>query len=106
MCEYLHNNYQDLSWGIAGRDQKCLEDLKGKLKLREEVTIHPVLSEDKKELCDMTSQAKVIIDAAGPYLLAGSSIVEACVNAGTNYIDITSEPPYVRGIIDRFHEQA
>lgn len=106
MCEYLHNNYQNLKWGIAGRDHKCLENLKSKLKLKQQVSVHAVLGEDKKELCNLASQTKVMIDAAGPYLLVGSNIVEACVATGTNYIDITGEPPYVRNCIDRFHEEA
>ena len=36
----------------------------------------------------------------------GTPIVKACVENSTNYCDITGETPWVRQLMDRFHEEA
>ena len=37
----------------------------------------------------MVSQAQVVIAMAGPYALMGTPVVEAAMETGTHYVDIT-----------------
>ena len=46
------------------------------------------------------------MSTAGPFAKIGTPIVEACVTASTNYVDITGEAPWIREIIDKFHSEA
>lgn len=106
VCEYLAQNYKNVSWAIAGRDKKSLEEVRSKLNLHEKIGMFTADSRDKEALHQMANQAKVILDTAGPFSIVGLGIVEACVSAGCHYIDITGEPPYIRQVIDRFHSEA
>lgn len=48
--------------------------------------------EDKKSLDSMAKQAKVVINCCGPYRFYGESVVNACVENGASYIDVSGEP--------------
>ena len=50
----------------------------------------------------LASRASVVLSTAGPYTRCGTPLVAACVAAGTDYVDINGEVPWVRGLIDRF----
>ncbi len=36
----------------------------------------------------------------------GEPLVESCVRFGTDYVDSTGETPFIRNIIDKYHEKA
>ena len=40
---------------------------------------------------------------AGPFARYGSLLVQACVEEGAHYTDITGENHWVRGLIDKHH---
>jgi short subunit dehydrogenase-like uncharacterized protein len=46
------------------------------------------------------------MSTAGPFANIGTPIVDACVKSGTNYVDITGEGPWIREIIDKYHNKA
>jgi short subunit dehydrogenase-like uncharacterized protein len=50
--------------------------------------------------------AKVIVATAGPFQKYSDLVVEQCVKFGTHYVDICGEVPWVRSLIDRFHDDA
>lgn len=107
VCEYINTKYSNyLRWAIAGRDRSSLEDVKRKLKLKENVSIFSTSLDDKQALRSMVSQAKVLISVVSPYSTVGMPIVEACVASGTDYIDITGEPVFIRKVIDQFDNAA
>mgnify|MGYP003586856588 CR=1 FL=1 len=62
--------------------------------------------DDPNALALMAANARVVLSTAGPFALYGSALVAACVAQRTHYVDITGETPWVRGLIDRHHEQA
>lgn len=54
----------------------------------------PVLladANDSSALSKLASQTEVIIQVAGPYAKYGDKVVEASVNAGTHYCDLTGK---------------
>jgi len=69
----------------------------------------PVITADLSQqtaLTAMAAQTRVVISAVGPYSRHGLPLVGACAAAGTDYVDLTGEVPFVRNSIDRFHQQA
>ena len=45
--------------------------------------------DDAESLRGVVSQAQVVIAMAGPYALMGTPVVEAAMETGTHYVDIT-----------------
>jgi saccharopine dehydrogenase (NAD+, L-lysine-forming) len=48
----------------------------------------------------------VAISTVGPYASQGLPVVAACAAAGTDYLDLAAEVPFVRRSIDAHHEQS
>jgi short subunit dehydrogenase-like uncharacterized protein len=69
----------------------------------------PVLQADASSpstLDAIAAQAQVVVTTVGPYSRYGLPLVAACAAAGTDYADLTGEPPFVRDSIDLYHKQA
>jgi len=47
-----------------------------------------------------------VVTTVGPYTRYGLPLVAACAAAGTDYADLTGEPPFIRDSIDLYHKQA
>lgn len=98
----------DLRWALAGRDLGSLERLRTKLAgtacppsevLRADVT-------DATSIRDLAASTRLVITTVGPYLRHGESVVAACAEAGTDYVDLTGEPEFVDRTYLRHHETA
>jgi short subunit dehydrogenase-like uncharacterized protein len=61
---------------------------------------------DRSTLNGMARSTRVLITTVGPYLKHGLPLVGACAKAGTHYVDLTGEVPFMRASIDACHEQA
>jgi short subunit dehydrogenase-like uncharacterized protein len=48
----------------------------------------------------MASRATVVLDLVGPYTRYGRPVIEACIEEGAHYADLTGEIPFVREMID------
>ncbi|KAJ1568957.1 hypothetical protein HK096_004734, partial [Nowakowskiella sp. JEL0078] len=121
VARYLFVNYvpSGLRIAIAGRSLDKLEAVK--LSLIEKYNVSesksfdiPIIiasSSDIESLDKMVSQTKVIITTVGPFEVHGRPLanlykVEACIRAGTHYIDSTGETTFISSIIDSYHESA
>jgi short subunit dehydrogenase-like uncharacterized protein len=97
----------ELTWAIAGRSKDKLEAVRTATgQGAENAGIVVADAYDKTALDKLAKSAKVVLSTAGPFALYGSYLVEACVNNGTHYVDITGETPWVHGLIAQFHEAA
>ena len=103
-CKYLRDNYSDLAWAMAGRNQDKLEQIKSNFNLDCDVVVAD--GADLQALRSLASQAKVVLSTAGPFARYGSLLVQACVEEGAHYTDITGENHWVRGLIDKHHVEA
>ncbi|MFL2693216.1 MAG: saccharopine dehydrogenase family protein [Gammaproteobacteria bacterium] len=103
-CKYLRDNYTDLVWAMAGRNGDKLEEIKSNLNLDCDVVVAD--GADIEALRSLASQTKVVLSTAGPFARYGSLLVQACVESGTHYTDITGENHWVRGLIDKHHSEA
>lgn len=93
--------------GLAGRSQGRLEEARAAL--GPAAAAWPVIvadSGDRPALVAMASQARVVATTVGPYARYGRTVVDACIEAGTDYTDLTGEVLFVRDCIDRFHDRA
>jgi len=93
------------SWAVAGRDPAKLERVLAEIGVSApEVLVADV--DDPASLATMASRTRVVLDLVGPYTLYGEPVIEACVANGSHYVDLTGEIPFVRRMIDAFHERA
>ena len=102
--EYLDENYSDLNWAIAGRNEDKLVNISNNSKCKPDYFIAD--SEDSENLLEIASKTRVIASLAGPFNKYSNNLVTQCVEAGTHYLDITGENIWVRDLIDKHHEAA
>ena len=102
--EYLDENYSDLNWAIAGRNEDKLVNISKNSKCKPDYFIAD--SEDNENLLRIASKTRVIASLAGPFNKYSNNLVTQCVEAGTHYLDITGENIWVRDLIDKHHEVA
>ena len=112
VAEHLTNHYSpdELTFALGGRDESRLQSLESDL-----VAEHPewesvpvVLGDatDPESLRAMTEKTHVICTTVGPYAKYGTPLVEACIETGTDYCDLTGEVTWVREMVDRYHDDA
>ena len=94
-----------LKWAIAGRSADKLEVVR-KAFGSTPMGVLVAEAQDAAAMDRLARSTRVVLSTAGPFALYGSELVAACVRPGTHYVDITGETPWVRGLIDRHHEDA
>ena len=102
--EYLASEERSTKWAIAGRNQEKLKKVADDLCPDIEILIAD--SEDEDALDQLTQRTKVVLSTAGPFHRYGSKLVASCVKNNTHYVDITGENFWVKGLIDKHHEEA
>ena len=112
VSEYLTQQYgpEAVSLALGGRSVDRLDALESDLvRQSERWESVPVVTGDATEpgsLRDIARETRVICTTVGPYTTHGTPLVEACIEAGTEYCDLTGEINWVRETIDRFHDEA
>jgi short subunit dehydrogenase-like uncharacterized protein len=95
---------ESLRWAIAGRNRQKLEAIRDELDISVDVLVAD--SQEQEAIDAIVAQTRVLLTTAGPFALYGNTLVDACVRFKTHYVDITGETPWVRTLIDRYHDQA
>jgi short subunit dehydrogenase-like uncharacterized protein len=90
-----------LKWAIAGRNRDKLNSVNSA-----GVDVLIADSKDAAALDAIAASTRVVATTAGPFSLYGTQLVDSCVRFQTHYCDITGETPWIRGLIDRYHERA
>ncbi len=97
----------DLRWAIAGRNRDKLEDLRRGLGPDfEDLPILVGDALDRASMDEIAQKTRVVCTTVGPYAHFGSNLVAACVEARTDYCDLTGEVQWVREMIDKYHDEA
>jgi len=99
----------DLRWAIAGRNRDKLEAVRRSCPAGAPTDSLPVLiadSDDRDSLSSMVRQTRVICTTVGPYAKYGTPLVDACVEAGTHYCDLTGEVQWMARLIPRYQDAA
>ena len=112
VAEYLATHYGvdgDLKWAIAGRNQDKLEQVRAEIlpqKARQHLALFVGDSQDRSSLDALAKRTRVICTTVGPYARYGTPLVEACVEAGTHYCDLTGEVQWMQRIIASLQDKA
>ncbi len=111
-AEYLLRRHagQGLRIALAGRNLDKLERVRAELVgVNAEAKSFELLvgdSHDRASLDAITKDAEVVCTTVGPYAKYGKALVASCVEAGTDYCDLTGEPQFLRAMIDEHHARA
>jgi short subunit dehydrogenase-like uncharacterized protein len=76
---------QGLDIVVAGRDQDILRTLAAQLNVPYRVFMPDTLSPETLD------GVAVLLNCAGPFAQTASALMQACINAGADYLDITAE---------------
>jgi short subunit dehydrogenase-like uncharacterized protein len=112
VAEYLTDQYtpDELELALGGRSEQRLGSLADELcadsEAWEEIPLVIGDATDGDRLREIARETAVVCTTVGPYTAYGTPMVEACVEAGTDYCDLTGEVTWVREMIDRYHEAA
>jgi len=92
-----------LRWAVAGRDPARLAAVASELG---GVPTLVADAADPDSLAVLAASTRVVATTVGPYARYGTPLVAACVDAGTDYADLTGESTWIRTSIDAFDEPA
>src|SRR3954452_3984005 len=90
--------------GLAGRSAERLEAVWQELP--DEAGGWALIVTHMGELNRLATQTRVMISTVGPYAANGLPVVAACAAAGTDYVDLAAEVPFVRSSIDTHDQEA
>src|SRR5690242_1248247 len=97
VAEYLVQHAPEgVSLGLAGRSREKLEALGLDL---------PLIVADADDPASLARSAKVVCTTVGPYRTRGIKLVDACIEAGSAYCDLTGEILFAHESVSR-HEAA
>src|ERR1700758_634054 len=103
VAEYLASRYKNdkaLKWAMAGRSLDKLESVRDAIGASLDTPLIVADSSDVASLKAMIGQARLVLSTVGPYQLYGSDLLAACVESGTDYVDLCGEPIWMRQMID------
>jgi short subunit dehydrogenase-like uncharacterized protein len=98
---YLAQNAPaDLVWALGGRNNSKLQAIASELQ-----SLHPSMQRAPSivvgDANDAASCARVIVSTAGPFYLYGEALIQACIQHGCDYCDITGETLWVHNMIQK-----
>ena len=108
VAEYLAHHYQGAgpTWAMAGRSKAKLAQVRDLIGAPADTPLIEANSDDPASMAALAKSARVILTTVGPYQLYGEPLVKACVEAGTDYVDLCGEPGWMREMIDRYDAAA
>jgi len=94
VCEFLREH--NVAFIAAGRDGKRVKDVVDRVPGGESADYEIAeVAHDAGALTKLFSGASVVCNMVGPFIKHGPEVVEACLAAGTHYIDTTGEQDWV-----------
>ncbi|MEL7485815.1 MAG: saccharopine dehydrogenase NADP-binding domain-containing protein [Pseudomonadota bacterium] len=108
VAEYLNGRYGldgELRWAMGGRSEEKLKAVAAEIGAEGA----PIVTADASDLLSlktMAAKTRVVCTTVGPYQNYGTALVEACVDAGVDYVDLCGEPAWMRRMIDQHHARA
>ncbi len=106
IAEYIHATYPDRRWAMAGRSADKLASVRDELSLPADTPLITADAADPDSIDAMVQRGRVILTTVGPYQHYGEALVAACAKHGTDYVDLSGEPPFMWDMIERYDAQA
>jgi len=106
VADYINDNYSDRPWAMAGRSPQKLASVRDEMGLPADIALIEADASNPDTLESMVKRTKVVITTVGPYQLYGEPLVAACAKAGTDYVDLSGEPPFMWDMIEKYDGMA
>lgn len=108
VSQYLSDTYKnnEVKWAMAGRSLEKLIEVKAEIGATESTVLIVADVNDTASLDAMVLRTRTVISTVGPFLKFGEPVVAACAKNGTDYLDCTGEPIFIRKMIDTYSAQA
>ena len=103
VAEYLSQRYGnggEVKWAMAGRSADKLAAVRDEIGAPADTPLVVADASDPASLDAMVKRTKAVLTTVGPYQLYGNELVAACAAAGTDYLDLSGEPAWMRWMID------
>lgn len=103
--------FSGYKWAVAGRSRGKLEAVLDEMgnEFGKDLTSVPIVIADVDNLASLRSMAekcRVLINCCGPYRFYGEPVVNACVEAGTDHVDVTGEPQFMEKMQLEYDQKA
>ncbi|WP_430431029.1 saccharopine dehydrogenase family protein [Oceanicaulis sp.] len=107
VAEYLSREYgKTVAWAMAGRSEDKLKTMRDEIGAPADTPLVVADASDPASLKAMAERTRAVITTVGPYQLYGEALVKACVEAGTDYVDLSGEPAWMHDIISAYGDKA
>ncbi|WP_022700863.1 saccharopine dehydrogenase family protein [Oceanicaulis alexandrii] len=107
VAEYLSREYgKTVAWAMAGRSEDKLKSVRDEIGALADTPLVVADASDPASLKAMAERTRAVITTVGPYQLYGEALVKACVEAGTDYVDLSGEPAWMHDIIANYSDKA
>lgn len=107
VAEYLSREYgKTVAWAMAGRSEDKLKAVRDEIGAPADTPLVVADASDPASLKAMAERTRAVITTVGPYQLYGEALVKACVEAGTDYVDLSGEPAWMHDIISAYGDKA
>jgi len=109
VAEYLNTTYgvgEEVVWAMAGRSLDKLAEVRREIGAPPTLALLAADASDPAAMAALVRQARVVITTVGPYQRHGQALVEACAQAGTDYVDLCGEPGWMAQMIPRLSAPA
>ncbi|XP_039258892.2 saccharopine dehydrogenase-like oxidoreductase [Styela clava] len=104
---------EEVKIAFAGRSRKKLEDVVNWLSTDsclsfplDKIGLIVANVDDQQSLLNMCKQSSLVLDCVGPFKFLGEAVVKACVECGSDYVDVTGEPEFMERMSMKYHEAA
>lgn len=95
---------ESMNLTLASKSRDKLEKLNEGLKAKHRISTFDV--ESYPEILSTISNSNVVINCIGPFTVYGEKVIEACLEAKADYLDITGEQHFIKTVQTRFHDRA
>jgi len=99
----------NLKWALAGRSASKLQSVSEVLESMNPDRIKPDIISvqlNDEELDILARRTRIVLNCVGPYHLYSTPVVAACAANGTHHLDVTGETPWIKLIIEKYHDTA
>ena len=93
-------------WAMAGRSAEKLAAVREEIGAPADTPTIVADVADPASPAALAERTRVLLTTVGPYQLHGEPVVAACAAAGTDYVDLCGEVPFMRRVIDAHAAQA
>jgi len=107
---YKKSGSNKFRWAIAGRSEDKLNKLRTRLIANsssdKDIGVLRCDVASGRDMSEMANSTRVLVSAVGPYTILGERVYAACVEHGTNYIDVTGEVDWVGSMMEKYQARA